>query len=107
MCKRLLRVAPSWRGGLPYNVGGWIIQWILKLTVAKRNTIDIKCYALPLPASFSDAEKRRSNVKHLRPLSKSLGSRPEVAHWVIPHRQLREKPLSRSLIQVIILLIVN
>ncbi|KAH7020518.1 hypothetical protein EDB80DRAFT_887955 [Ilyonectria destructans] len=86
-------------GGLPYNVGGWVIQWILKLTMAKRNTIDIKCYARPLPADLAVVEKRRNTVKHLGPLPQRLGSRPKVAHWVIPHRQLREKPPSRSLIQ--------
>lgn len=94
-------------GGLPYNVGGWVIQWILKLTMAKRNTIDIECYARPLAADLAEAEKRRNTIKHLGPLPQRLGSRPKVAHWVIPHRQVREKPPSRSLIQVSALQTVN
>ena len=87
-------------GGLPYNFWGWLLQWAIKLTLAKRDTISLECYDEPLKIDLTESEKLRNTSKHLAPLPQRPGGRPKVAHWVIPHRQLRKAPTSPALSQV-------
>jgi hypothetical protein len=87
-------------GGLPYNFFGWVLQWLIKLTIAKRDTISLECYDKTLKIDLSESEKRRNDTNYLSSLPQRPGDRPKVAHWVIPHRQLRKAPTSQAVLQV-------
>ena len=87
-------------GGLPYNFFGWLLQWLIKLAVAKRDTVGLECYDKPFKIDVSESEKRRNEINYLSSLSQRPGGRPRVAHWVIPHRQLRKAPTSPAISQV-------
>ena len=87
-------------GGLPYNFFGWLLQWVLKLALAKRDTSGLECYDRPLKIDLSESEKCRNYTSYLSSLPQRPGPRPKVAHWVIPHRELQMTPLSPALSQV-------
>ena len=87
-------------GGLPYNFFGWLLQWVLKLALAKRDTVGLECYDKPFKMDLSEDEKRRNNTSYLSSLPQRPGTRPKVAHWVIPHREQQKTPPSPALSQV-------
>ncbi|CAN8101427.1 unnamed protein product [Discula destructiva] len=77
------------RGGMPYNVFGWLFQGLLQL-VAKGNTRD--------PSLFSKPRNRKSYEPHgsktffANPIPERAGNRPTVPGYVAPQRQTTQQP---------------
>ena len=80
-----LRLGP---GGLPHSLHGWLRQWHLQLTLARRDTVSVHIYATDLASlSVGEGEKARAKTRYVKSIPQRTGSRPKVAHWVVPHRQ--------------------
>jgi len=87
-------------GGVPYNPVGWVIQWTVKMFFASPDNTSVGCYDAQLfRKDMSKEEVARNERSWLGEMPKRKGQRPEVAPWVVPHRQKHFKP-SPDLIEV-------
>ncbi len=78
------------RGGLPYNVWGWLLQGLVQL-VAARDTVGTAPFALPTHASRYGARGRTSHLPG-QALPARAGPRPIVPGYVAPQRQITDPP---------------
>lgn len=77
------------RGGMPYNVFGWMLQGLLQL-LAKWDTRD--------PSPFTKPKNRKPTEPHgsktffTSPIPERVGDRPTVPGYVAPQRQTTQQP---------------
>jgi hypothetical protein len=75
-------------GGLPYNIGGWLIQCLLRPIARER--LSTTCY--DDPKIIAQAEPSGSSAfLALEEIPERRGTRPKFGPWVVPHRQLTDQ----------------
>lgn len=68
------------KGGLPSNLGGWLL--VTRMRLQKRDPLEIDMYAPEIG--------RADDHAYLGDLPQRNGPRPKIAVWPIPHRQLNQ-----------------
>jgi hypothetical protein len=86
----------GWRnlgpGGLPYNICGWLLQWMIRLIFAKNDTKGLSCYDQPNKTPLPEDEEAKNQRNYVGTLPHRSGPNARAAPWVIPQRQLNFQP---------------
>lgn len=79
-------------GGIPYNIGGWMAQWLAQLSLGRNDTTSLACYDQADTTSLSDEERASNEHSYIGSLPPRDGLKATAAPWAIPQRQLGFQP---------------